>query len=221
MRYRILTAAAFALGLAVSPAISGCSEAVPPTHGVYMLIDTSGTYTEEINKAKTIVRYLLANLGASDSLAVARIDSGSFSEKDILARVTFDDRPSMANEQKRAFMGKVDHFSAAVRASSHTDITGGLLQAVEWLNETGAGTKTVLIFSDLEEDLAKGEVRNFPIALNGVRVIALNVTKLRKDNIDPRDYMRRLAGWQERVESGGGTWQVVNDLDRLDRALKI
>jgi hypothetical protein len=214
---RTLTAAALAAGLA----LTGCSEAVPPTHGVYMLIDTSGTYTEEINKAKTIVRYLLANLGASDSLAVARIDSGSFSEKDILSKVTFDDRPSVANEQKREFMAQVDTFSAAVRASSHTDITGGLLQAVEWLNETGAGTKTVLIFSDLEEDLAKGQVRDFPITLNGVRVIALNVTKLRKDNIDPRDYMKRLDGWEQRVEEGGGTWQVVNDLDRLDKALHI
>lgn len=215
MRNRGILAGALALGLA----LAGCTGSPAPGQGVYMLLDTSGTYTEELGKAKSILQYLLGTLTAGDSLAVARIDSGSFSEKDILARVTFDERPSMANEQKRAFMGQVNRFAAGVRASSHTDITGGLLQAAEWLNETGAGTRTVLIFSDLEEDLMKGHIRDFPISLDGVRVVALNVTKLRQDNVDPREYMHRLETWQQRVESGGGTWQVVNDLDRLERIL--
>jgi len=186
-----------------------------------MLLDTSGTYTEELGKASKIINYLLSELTAGDSLAVARIDSGSFSEKDIMARVTFDNRPTTANEQKRGFMRQMNTFSSQVHPSRHTDITGGLIQAVDWLRETGAGTKTVLIFSDLEEDLAKGHVRDFPINVKGVRVIALNVTKLRSDNIDPREYQKRLDHWQARVEEGGGTWQVVNDLDRLTRALQI
>jgi len=215
MRIHSILAGALAFGLS----LAGCTSATAPGQGVYMLLDTSGTYTEELGKAKTILNYLLATLTAGDSLAVARIDSGSFSEKDILARVTFDDRPSMANEQKRAFISNVESFTTTVRASSHTDITGGLLQAVEWLNETGAGTKTVLIFSDLEEDLVRGHIRDFPISLDGVRVVALNVTKLRKDNVDPREYMHRLENWQHRVEAGGGTWQVLNDLDRLERVL--
>jgi hypothetical protein len=216
MRKTSILAGALALGLVLAGCTGG---AKAPGQGVYMLVDTSGTYTEELGKAKMILNYLLATLTAGDSLAVARIDSGSFSEKDILARVTFDDRPSMANEQKRAFMGNVENFTTSVRASSHTDISGGLLQAVEWLNETGAGSKTVLIFSDLEEDLVKGHIRDFPIPLDGVRVVALNVTKLRKDNVDPREYMARLENWEHRVVSGGGTWQVVNDLDHVERIL--
>jgi hypothetical protein len=210
-----------ALALAAAVTAFGCSDATPPTHGVYMLLDTSGTYTEELGKATKIINYLLSELTAGDSLAVARIDSGSFSEKDIMARVTFDNRPTTANEQKRGFMRQMSSFARQVRASRHTDITGGLIQAVDWLRETGAGTKTVLIFSDLEEDLAKGHVRDFPINVKGVHVIALNVTKLRSDNVDPREYQKRLDHWQSRVEEGGGTWQVVNDLDRLTQALKI
>ena len=115
----------------------------------------------------------------------------------------------------------MDGFRKQVRPSRHTDITGGLIQAVDWLRETGAGHKTVLIFSDLEEDLAKGNIRDFPINVKGVNVIALNVTKLRSDNIDPREYQNRLDHWQKRVEEGGGTWQVVNDLDRLGKSLRI
>ena len=47
-------------------------------------------------------------------------------------------------------------------------------------------------------------------------MIALNVTKLRADNIDPRKYQDRLTRWQGEVESGGGTWSIINDLENLD-----
>ena len=79
----------------------------------------------------------------------------------------------------------------------------------------------MLVFSDLAEDLQKGHIRDFPLELDGIQVIALNVTKLRSDNIDPRDYLNRLAQWQKRVMDGGGNWRVVNDFDRLDRLIAI
>ena len=47
----------------------------------------------------------------------------------------------------------------------------------------------------------------------------LNVTKLRQDNIDPREYIQRLDQWEQRVSDGGGTWKVVNDLEHLERML--
>jgi hypothetical protein len=75
------------------------------------------------------------------------------------------------------------------------------------------------VFSDLEEDLKDGYIRDIPLTMDGFEVVALNVTKLRADNVDPREYMNRLETWQSRVESGGGTWRVINDLDRLDRIL--
>jgi hypothetical protein len=78
---------------------------------------------------------------------------------------------------------------------------------------------TILVFSDLEEDLKEGYVRDIPLTVDGFEVVAVNVTKLRADNIDPRKYTNRLEAWQGRVEAGGGTWRVINDLDRLDRIL--
>jgi hypothetical protein len=59
------------------------------------------------------------------------------------------------------------------------------------------------------------------LQLAGFKVVALNVTKLRSDNVDPREYLDRLASWQQRVESGGGSWQVVNDLERLEKVLTL
>ena len=199
--------------------LAGCSESRPQTRAVYMLLDTSGTYTQQIDKAKGIIKYLLGTLNSGDSMALARIDSGSFSEKDIVAKITFDLRPSKANSQKRAFLEAVEKFSKEVKGSSHTDITGGMLQAIEYLNETGAGYKYILVFSDMEEDIKKGHVRDFPITFGDIKVVALNVTKLSSDNVDPRDYMKRVESWEQRVVDGGGSWRVINDLDRLESLL--
>lgn len=200
-------------------ALLGCTDRNRST-GVYLLVDTSGTYTTELEKAQAIINYLLGTLQPGDTLAVARIDSGSFSEKDIIAKTTFDRRPTVSNRQKLAFHETFDHFIESAAGSSHTDITGGMLQALEYLNEAGSGRKYILIFSDLEEDLQKGHVRDIPLELAGFRVVALNVTKLRTDNVDPREYLSRLELWRTRVEDGGGTWRVVNDLERLENILR-
>ncbi len=207
--------AIFVVGLVVT----GCADPAPRNTGVYLLLDTSGTYTAQLDKAEQIINYTLTRLDGEDSFAVARIDTGSFSERDIVAKVTFDDRPSAANGQKRAFSESVHEFLSGVQPASNTDITGGLLQAVEFLNEKDTGRKTIFLFSDLEEDLQEGYIRDIPIPLDGFEVVALNVTKLTSDNIDPREYLDRLEMWRTRVEGEGGSWRVINDLDRLERLL--
>ncbi|TQV81393.1 VWA domain-containing protein [Exilibacterium tricleocarpae] len=184
--------------------------------GVYLLLDTSGTYTEELVKAKQIINYLLAYLEPGDTFVVARIDSASFSEKDIVAKVILDARPSTANKQKREFSQTVNDFVANVKSSAYTDISGGVLQAIEYLNEARVGRKHIFIFSDLKEDLPANFKRDFDFTLDGFTVRALNVTKLRSDNVDPKEYLERVADWQARVVQGGGTWGVINDLDRAD-----
>jgi hypothetical protein len=208
------------LSLAAAAALSSCADQRSHTQAVYMLVDTSGTYAQEVGKAQVIINYLLGTLQPGDSLAVARVKSRSFSEKDIIAKVTFDNQPSRANIQKRAFKDKIDAFVKTVGGSAYTDITGGLIQGADFLNETGAGTKTILIFSDMQEELDKATIRNFPIKLKDIRVVALNVVKLKTDNIDPRRYMGRLEAWQKRVEAAGASeWRVINDIERLDAVL--
>ena len=200
--------------------LTGCNQdAGPQNRGVYLLMDTSGTYTKELSEAVQLINVILIKLEPGDSFAVARIDTGSFSEKDIISKMTFDTRPSAANQQKRKFREKIDKFIKNVKPASHTDITGGLLQAIEYLNEKEPGIKEILIYSDLKEDLPKGFVRDIPLQLQGFNVVALNVTKLRSDNRDPREYLSRLENWQSRIEEGGGQWLVINDMDRLERIL--
>ena len=212
---------AFVLSLPLLGVAWGCADSRNHAHAVYMLVDTSGTYAEEIGKAQQIVNYLLGTLQPGDSLAVARVKSRSFSEKDIVAKATFDSRPSQANTQKRAFKQQVEAFTTTARGSVYTDITGGLIQGAMFLNETGAGRKTILIFSDMQEELDKTTMRDFPIDLKDIRVVAVNVVKLKTDNVDPRRYMGRLEDWQKRVVNAGAReWRVINDIEHLDAMLK-
>jgi hypothetical protein len=210
--------------LAALPALAlagtGCGDSRNHAHAVYMLVDTSGTYAQEASKAQLIINYLLGTLQPGDSLAVARVKSRSFSEKDIIAKATFDSRPSQANAQKRAFKDTIDAAFRRIAGSGYTDITGGLLQGAEYLNEAGAGTKTIIVVSDMQEELDKVTQRDFPISLKNIRVVAVNVVKLNTDNVDPRRYLGRLEAWEKRVVAAGAAeWRVINDLQRLDRIL--
>jgi hypothetical protein len=200
-------------------ALAGCADKKSYSRAVYVLIDTSGTYAKELDKAQHVINYLLGTLNPGETLAVARVKSRSFSEKDILAKITFDKDPMQANAQKRAFKEQVTKLHEAVKGgSAYTDITGGILQATEFLNETGAGRKTILIFSDMQEELDKVVKRDVPLNLTGIRVVALNVTKLETDNIDPKRYLGRMEAWEKRMREAGATeWRVVNDLEHLER----
>jgi hypothetical protein len=213
----LIISAALALGTAL--ALTACMAHSPHNTGVYLLIDTSGSYNRQVTKAEQIILFALSRLQSSDSIAVARIDTGSFTEKNIIAKTTLDDRPSTANAQKRAFASRVEKFIDQSEPAPYTDITGGLLQAIEFLNEKHTARKEILILSDMKEEIAKGYVRDLPLDFKGFEVVALNVTKLRSDNFDPRQYLGRLQAWRTRVEKGGGQWRVVNDLDRLDGLL--
>jgi hypothetical protein len=209
-------------GLALLAFAAGCGEHGSNARAVYMLLDTSGTYFKEVDKAQQVINWLIVSLNPGDSFAVARVKSRSFSEKDIIAKATLVKDPLQVNAQKKALKDQLAMLKEQTKVgSAYTDITGGILQAAEFLNETGAGRKTIVIFSDMQEELDKQTKRDVPINLTGIRVVALNVTKLKTDNIDPRRYTQRLEFWEKRVKTGGATaWRVVNDLEHLERIFR-
>jgi hypothetical protein len=203
--------------------LAGCGPKTNHSQAVYVLIDTSGTYAKEVGKAQLVINYLLGSLNPGDSLAVGRVKSRSFTEKDIVAKVSLNKDPLQANAQKRTFSEQVAAFTKTAKSagSKYTDITGGVMQAAEFLQETGAGRRTIIIFSDMQEELDYQTVRNFPIKLDGIRIIALNVTKLGTDNTDPRRYVNRLDWWEKRAKAAGATeWRVVNDMEHLERVFE-
>ena len=191
-------------------AVGGCNNNPKGfSRAVYMLVDTSGTYVREIGRANKIIRALVTEMEPGDAFMLARIDSDSFSEKDVIINVSFDARSSRANVQKLELIKRVDKFVKNVKSSRYTDITGGVLQAVEYLKRSNAANKSLIIFSDLKEDLRRDQFRNVKIDFSDISVVSVNVTKLKSDARDPRNYFKRLKRWSSKVKKTNGKWQVI------------
>src|SRR5690554_8231239 len=79
-----------------------------------------------------------------------------------------------------------DFTKRRTHGSAYTDISGGVLQAAQFLHNTPAGEKYLILFSDLAEDLPHDHTRNLSIKLDGINVVAVNVTKLSTDRSEER-----------------------------------
>lgn len=204
-----LLAGGFLATLILTQLVS-CSDSKGYLRAIYMLVDTSGTYVREIQQANRIIKAIVVRMQPGDSFTLARIDSDSFSEKDIIINVTLDMRSSKANRQRIALIKDVNKFIKNVKSSRYTDITGGVLQALEYLGRSDAANKSIIIFSDMKEDLKKGQLRNVPMNFTDINVVSVNVTKLKSDSRDPRKYFKRLDKWKKRVKKTGGEWRVID-----------
>lgn len=203
--------------------LAACSSSRNYAQAVCALVDVSGTYVDQkADVVNTIKRGILPRLNPGDSLTVIRIDDESYKKGNVVASMTLDARPSRANAQKLAFANDLDAFAQHVDRARHTDISGAMMLGAEYLKETGAGNRTLIVFSDLEEDLPKGVVRNLAKdEFSGVRVVAMNVKKLSGDNRDPTAYRGRLASWEKRVTSHGARdFQVFLEPDKLEELLE-
>jgi len=198
--------------------ISGCGGG-NGRHAMYMVVDVSGTYARQSDKARDVLKYLLITANPGDTLALASINSRSYTEKNIVAKVTLENVPSKANAQKKEFAAKADRFVRKIRrarGSAYTDISGALILATEFLRETKASKQTIVIFSDMKQELGKGTVRNFEYDVKGIRFVVINIAKLRSDNVDPRRYKRRMEAWKQKLlASGAAEWIVITDMDKV------
>lgn len=221
LRWRLMSRKLrLSLGVALATLLAGCGEPAAQGRAAYVLLDISDAYVQELDRAQALTRYLLADMTSGDTLGALFIDNSSYSERNVIAQTTFDHRPSVTNRQKRGFVALVDDFINNIQVpSAHNDITGGILLASERLADAPASQRTLYLFSDLAEDRPPWLQRDFPIALDGVTVVAMNVTKLRSDNNNPQAYRERLTQWQTWVESNGGQWQVINDMDQWERQI--
>lgn len=208
-----------ALGLLLA---AGCSDGRSHARATCVLVDVSGTYDDQRREVVHIVRTgLLPRVRPGDTFLLVRIDDASYGKENVETAVTFDAQPSRANAQKLALAGKLDRFAAVKKRSRFTDISGALLLAAEYLRETRAGKKTIVIFSDMREELPPGAKRALgPRELEGIDVVAMNVKRLQSDKLDPGAYRKRLGGWGTRLgASGAASWKVVLEPEELVREL--
>ena len=207
-----LTRRAVTAGL-LGSALGACEERSATASAVYALLDVSGSYFRELDKALRALRVMMGFMRAHDSFAVAEIGACSFTGEAVILRFTAPDRPSERQRLVAAYAQKLTDYGAKAKATNFTDIRGALAQAVQQLAARPAAQRTIVLFTDLEEDLPPTCRRDTPLpaALKGMTVLATNVTRLPEDNREPARYARRLDGWRKLVEAAGARWQVVPD----------
>lgn len=199
-------------------AVAGCETSARYGQAVCVLVDVSGTYAEEKQEVATILkRDVLPTLLPGDTLMLIRIDSESYEKDNLEALITLDARPSRANAQKLAFARKLDAFAREDHVSRHTDIEGAMMLGTDYLGEVEAGSRVMLVFSDLEQDLPDGTSRHMdPSEFEGIEVVAMNVKRLQSDNADPEGFRGRLASWERELRSAGATsWRTIMDAKQL------
>jgi len=201
---------------------AGCTDAHAHARAVCVLVDVSGTYADQRHEVIRVVKSgLLPHLRPGDSLVVIRVGDHGYTKDSVVATATLDDQPSHANAQKMELAGKLDRFAAADLRERHTDLSGAILLAAEYLRASHAGRKSMVVFSDMLEELPRGAQRTLgPGELAGVDVVALNVKRLAADQNDPAAYRRRLDGWGVRLAAAkAASWTVV--LDPSDLASRL
>jgi hypothetical protein len=199
-------------------AATACVDGRTERQAVCALVDESGTYADEIPEVLRIVRTaLLPRMLPGDELIFARIDSKSYERDNVEAVLRLEPRPFAATAQKRAFLETLDAYAEKDHRAAHTDIGGGLLLCAEYLRDVPAKDRTIVVFSDLKEDLPPGVRRVFAEGtFASLRILAMNVKRLEGDNARPEDFRARLGAWAERVgEAGAAEWRVVVAPERL------
>lgn len=194
-------------------ALGACEERSATASAVYGLLDVSKSYFREVDKALRTLRATMGFMRAHDSFAVAEIGACSFTDDAVLLSFTAPDRPTERHRLVAAYGQKLADYGSRVKPAGNTDIRGALLQAAQYLAARQAAVRTIVLFSDLEEDLPANCRRDpaLPATLRGMEVIATNVTRLPEDNREPARYARRLDGWRQLVEAAGARWKVAPD----------
>ncbi len=206
------------LAVFLSALLSGCDDGTRYDQAICVLIDESGTYADERQEVVRILkREVLPAMEPGDTLLVIRIDGESYEKDNVAALVTLDPRPSRANAQKLALAQKLDRLAARDVRASHTDIPGAMMLGSEYLAELASGSRVMLVFSDMQEDLAPGTQRELSKEeFEGIYVAAMNVKRLGADVADPTAFRERLAGWERRVLGAGGLgWRTFMDTSKL------
>jgi hypothetical protein len=197
---------------------TSCGDSKQYETAMCALIDVSGSYAQEKPNIVGIIKAgLIPHLEPGDSLFFITIDSNSYNEEDLRAKVTLDYIPSKANDQKLSFAGSLDEFAKNGLKSSHTDISGAMMLCMDYLKQTGSGNRSIIVFSDMKEELAPGVKREFrPTEFDGVDIAALNVIKLNKDTMDPEIYRQRMADWEKRLLAAGAkSWTMILDATKI------
>lgn len=209
----------FLVAVSVSSMIAACTDSKEYETSYCTLVDISGTYSAEKKGVVNIVKAgILPKMIPGDSLFFVKIDSNSYSEENLVTKLTLDYRPTKANNQKLILSKKLDKFGKGKAKSRMTDISGAMMLCSDYLKATRSGTQVIFIFSDMREELPAGVVRKFADdEFAGIDIAAMNVIKLKKDSANPEVYRKRMRKWDQLfTSSGANSWTTLLDATKIE-----
>ena len=99
------------LAVTLATAVAGCTDSKQYETSFCSLIDVSGTYAgEKSSVVNTVKAGIVPQMIPGDSLFFVKIDSNSYSEDNLVTKLTLDYRPTRANSQKMAVARTLDDF---------------------------------------------------------------------------------------------------------------
>ncbi len=208
---QLASAAAIAM---MAAAATACDLVTSTSRAVYVLFDASGTYAASVPTAARSASLLISDLQPGDWIGVGQISSCSFSEKEIITQQLLPETPSRASAAKREMFTRLQAYSEGVKPTKFTDIRGALAQAAFELRQRPEGSRHIVVFSDMVEDLAADcNTSGSTLDLTGISVVASNVIK--SDPANPDKYFAMLEDWERIVTEAGGTWDMALSPDQL------
>jgi len=198
--------------------LSACSDSRDYQTSFCAMVDISGTYASEKSNVVNIIKAgIVPEMLPGDSLFLVKIDSNSYAEENLVTNLTLDYRPTTANKQKILISKTLDEFANGDAQSRYTDISGALMLCSDYLKSTQSGTQVMVIFSDMQEELTSGIVRDFADdEFAGMDIAAMNVIKLNKDSSNPEIYRKRLRKWDKRTtDAGANSWSTIIEASKI------
>ena len=208
----------FLFAILVASVVGACTDNKEYETSYCALVDISGTYAGEKKNVVNIIKAgIVPEMLPGDTLFFVKIDSNSYSEENLVTKLTLDYRPTKANSQKLAISKILDKFGKGNARSRLTDISGALMLCSDYLKSTKSGTQVMFVFSDMKEELPSGVVRKFAVdEFEGMDIAAMNVIKLHKDSANPEVYRKRLKNWEKRITGAGSrSWNTLLDATKI------
>lgn len=187
-----------------------------PSQSICVMIDTSGTYKDQITEILQQVKLgILPNISGGDHLVLMKIDSSSYEWSNVIAALDVPKSRGEAAHSKRLFSARLDEVTFS--SARYTDISGALLYCNEYMVNTDNSMRKMLIYSDMLEELPRNTSRAFrKDEFSGVDFVVVNSKRLLGDQKDPESYRKRMDGWRDKlVQHGAVGFQVYMGSGRV------
>lgn len=194
--------------------VCGCAGSrVEYPWGICLIVDSQSVIDDgEQSGVHQVVDALIGRISPGDTIVVTGMPASPVDRADPIVRLTLDPRPLVTNAQKRSIRKQVHEWLDEASPDDGSDITAALLKAARSLRPLNAKRKTIILLTPLNQSPSSAAAGQHAFQMDGITVLALDGDAGAGEENDPVEAIERL---RNRIESGGGTWRVANNLTQL------